>query len=62
MLPAPRPAAVAPALEPESTDVDDDQELVLFNTILAAVVPELAGRVQAVAFDADTGRLDIVPD
>ncbi|MFE9700537.1 DciA family protein [Streptomyces sp. NPDC006270] len=33
-----------------------------FDTILAAVVPELAGRVQAVAFDADTGRLDVVPD
>ncbi|WP_258047471.1 hypothetical protein [Streptomyces sp. SM13] len=25
-----------------------------FDTILAAVVPELAGRVQAVAFDAET--------
>ncbi|MFB7435095.1 DUF721 domain-containing protein [Streptomyces microflavus] len=33
-----------------------------FDTILAAVVPELAGRVQAVAFDAETGRLDVVPD
>ncbi|MGQ7754843.1 DUF721 domain-containing protein (plasmid) [Streptomyces sp. WC2508] len=33
-----------------------------FDTILAAVVPELAGRVQAVAYDADTGRLDVVPD
>ncbi|MFD9601765.1 DUF721 domain-containing protein [Streptomyces sp. NPDC059970] len=33
-----------------------------FDTILAAAVPELAGRVQAVAFDADTGRLDVVPD
>ncbi|MEU0103651.1 hypothetical protein [Streptomyces sp. NPDC006267] len=63
VLPAPRPAAVAPALEPESADVDDDQELVLFfNTVLAAVVPELAGRGQPVAFDADTGRLDVVPD
>ncbi|MFI1532370.1 hypothetical protein [Streptomyces griseus] len=29
ILPAPRAAAVAPALEPETTDVDDDQELVL---------------------------------
>ncbi|MFJ3277840.1 DUF721 domain-containing protein [Streptomyces halstedii] len=33
-----------------------------FDAILAAVVPELAGRVKAVAFDADTGRLDVVPD
>ncbi|WP_234422104.1 DciA family protein [Streptomyces sp. CB00316] len=36
--------------------------LASFDTILAAVVPELAGRVQAVAFDAGTGRLDVVPD
>ncbi|WEH43992.1 DciA family protein [Streptomyces sp. AM 2-1-1] len=35
--------------------------LAQFDTILAAVAPELAERVQAVAFDADTGRLDIVP-
>ncbi|CAO0834045.1 hypothetical protein SMICM17S_06275 [Streptomyces microflavus] len=33
-----------------------------FDTILVAVVPELAGRVQAVAFDAKIGRLDVVPD
>ncbi|MFD3664003.1 DUF721 domain-containing protein [Streptomyces sp. NPDC058659] len=33
-----------------------------FDTIVAAVVPELAGRVRAVAFDAETGRLDVVPD
>ncbi|MFJ3402165.1 DUF721 domain-containing protein [Streptomyces microflavus] len=33
-----------------------------FHTILAAVLPELAGRVTAVAFDAETGRLDVVPD
>ncbi|XMN11217.1 DUF721 domain-containing protein [Streptomyces griseobrunneus] len=33
-----------------------------FDTILAAVVPELAGRVKAVAFDAETGRLDVAPD
>ncbi|MER6774937.1 DciA family protein [Streptomyces bacillaris] len=33
-----------------------------FDTILAAVVPELAGRVQAVAFDAQTGRLEVAPD
>ncbi len=33
-----------------------------FDTILAAVVPELAGRVKAVAFDAEPGRLDLVPD
>lgn len=31
VLPAPRPAAVAPVLEPETADVDDDQELVLEN-------------------------------
>ncbi|WLQ45129.1 DciA family protein [Streptomyces laculatispora] len=36
--------------------------LARFDGILAAAVPELAGRVQAVAFDADTGRLDVVPD
>ncbi|WP_331745273.1 DciA family protein (plasmid) [Streptomyces sp. NBC_01116] len=33
-----------------------------FDTILTAVVPELAGRVKAVAFDAETGRLDVTPD
>lgn len=33
-----------------------------FDAILAAAVPELAGRVRAAAFDADTGRLDVVPD
>ncbi|MFC8705857.1 DUF721 domain-containing protein [Streptomyces anulatus] len=33
-----------------------------FDTILTAVVPELAGRVTAVAFDAETGRLDVAPD
>ncbi|MEU5977689.1 hypothetical protein [Streptomyces sp. NPDC047315] len=33
-----------------------------FDTILAVAVPELAGRVKAVKFDADTGRLDVVPD
>ncbi|MFI5726796.1 DciA family protein [Streptomyces cyaneofuscatus] len=33
-----------------------------FDTILAAVVPELAGRVQVVAFDAETGRLEVAPD
>ncbi|MFG2977706.1 DUF721 domain-containing protein [Streptomyces sp. NPDC048331] len=33
-----------------------------FDAILAAAVPELAGRVKAVAFDAETGRLDVVPD
>ncbi|MFI2241201.1 DciA family protein [Streptomyces chrestomyceticus] len=33
-----------------------------FDAILAASVPELADRVQTVAFDADTGRLDVVPD
>ncbi|MFD4539038.1 hypothetical protein [Streptomyces bauhiniae] len=33
-----------------------------FDAILTAAVPELAGRVQATAFDADTGRQDVVPD
>ncbi|WP_440556759.1 DciA family protein [Streptomyces sp. SCPE 10] len=33
-----------------------------FEDILAAAAPELAGHVQAVAFDAGTGRLDVVPD
>ncbi|MEU5403613.1 DUF721 domain-containing protein [Streptomyces sp. NPDC005963] len=33
-----------------------------FDGILTAAVPELAGRVKAAAFDADTGRLDVVPD
>ncbi|MCD9904488.1 hypothetical protein LUR56_39360 [Streptomyces sp. MT29] len=33
-----------------------------YDTILVAVVPELAGRVQAVASDAEIGRLDVVPD
>ncbi|MFI8200411.1 DUF721 domain-containing protein [Streptomyces sp. NPDC085942] len=33
-----------------------------FDAVLAAVVPGLAGRVQATAFDAESGRLDIVPD
>ncbi|MGW6880201.1 DUF721 domain-containing protein [Streptomyces goshikiensis] len=36
--------------------------LAQFDTFLAAAMPELAGRVQAVAFDAETGRLDVVPD
>ncbi|MEU2294093.1 DUF721 domain-containing protein [Streptomyces bacillaris] len=31
-------------------------------SVLAAVVPELAGRVQAVDLDAETGRLEVVPD
>ncbi|MFD5786715.1 DUF721 domain-containing protein [Streptomyces sp. NPDC127037] len=33
-----------------------------FDAILAAAVPELAGRAQATAFDEDTGRLDVVPE
>ncbi|WP_446038111.1 hypothetical protein [Streptomyces sp. SID1121] len=33
-----------------------------FDTILAAAVPELAGHVRAVGFDADSGRLDVAPD
>ncbi|MFF2009457.1 hypothetical protein ACFVWY_10330 [Streptomyces sp. NPDC058195] len=36
--------------------------LAQFNAILAATVPELTGRVRAVKFDANGGRLDIVPD
>ncbi|MFF9349082.1 DUF721 domain-containing protein [Streptomyces sp. NPDC014734] len=36
--------------------------LARFEAILATAVPELVGRVQAVAFDVDTGRLDIVFD
>ncbi|MET9760030.1 hypothetical protein ABZ016_13390 [Streptomyces sp. NPDC006372] len=35
--------------------------LAQFDDILAAAAPELAGHVQAVAFDADTGRLDLAP-
>lgn len=33
-----------------------------FDAILAVAVPELAGRAHAVACDADTGRLDVVPE
>ncbi|MFI5987496.1 DUF721 domain-containing protein [Streptomyces sp. NPDC051555] len=36
--------------------------LAAFDTILAVAVPELAGRVEAVAFNADNGRLDLVPN
>ncbi|WP_314223590.1 DciA family protein [Streptomyces zaehneri] len=36
--------------------------LAQFNDVLAAAAPELAGHVQAVGFDADTGRLDVVPE
>ncbi|MFF5131012.1 DciA family protein [Streptomyces syringium] len=36
--------------------------LAQFADILAAAAPELAGHVQAVGFDADTGRLDVAPD
>ncbi|WP_432003956.1 DciA family protein [Streptomyces sioyaensis] len=36
--------------------------LARFDDILAAAAPELAGHVQAVKFDADTGRLDVAPD
>ncbi|WP_086796971.1 DciA family protein [Streptomyces caniscabiei] len=36
--------------------------LAQFDDILAAAAPELAGHAQAVKFDADTGRLDVVPD
>ncbi|MEU7106378.1 hypothetical protein ABZ951_15135 [Streptomyces sp. NPDC046215] len=40
----------------------DGSVLAQFDTILATAVHELAGWVQAVKFDADTGRLDAVPD
>ncbi|CAL9328648.1 hypothetical protein SUDANB120_00025 [Streptomyces sp. enrichment culture] len=36
--------------------------LARFDGILAVAAPELAGHVQAVGFDADTGRLDLAPD
>ncbi|MFY4721473.1 DUF721 domain-containing protein [Streptomyces sp. LaBMicrA B280] len=36
--------------------------LAQFDDILAAAAPELAGHVQAVGFDADTGCLDVSPD
>ncbi|GGW13399.1 hypothetical protein GCM10018980_72170 [Streptomyces capoamus] len=36
--------------------------LAQFDDILAAAAPELTGHVQAVGFDADTGRLDVAPD
>ncbi|MGC9544198.1 hypothetical protein [Streptomyces sp. UG1] len=35
--------------------------LAQWGDILVASAPELAGHVQAVAFDPDTGRLDVVP-
>ncbi|WP_329317011.1 MULTISPECIES: DUF721 domain-containing protein [unclassified Streptomyces] len=33
-----------------------------FDAVLTAAVPELTGRVRAVAFDVESGRLDVVPD
>ncbi|WP_202419485.1 DUF721 domain-containing protein [Streptomyces sp. YIM 132580] len=33
-----------------------------FDAILTAAAPELAGRVTAADFDAQSGRLDVVPD
>ncbi|WP_232791302.1 DciA family protein [Streptomyces kanasensis] len=36
--------------------------LAQWENILAAAAPELAGHVQATAFDAESGRLDVVPD
>ncbi|WP_413804250.1 DUF721 domain-containing protein [Streptomyces sp. OE57] len=36
--------------------------LARFDGILAAAAPELVGHARAVKFDADTGRLDVVPD
>lgn len=34
----------------------------MFDTLLAAAAPELAGRVKAVAFGSHNGRLDVVPE
>ncbi|MFG2979188.1 hypothetical protein ACGFYY_40165 [Streptomyces sp. NPDC048331] len=45
-----------------STTVADGGVLAEFDAVLAAAVPELAGRVNATAFDVDSGRLDVVPD
>ncbi|MFI8199867.1 hypothetical protein ACIF6K_25630 [Streptomyces sp. NPDC085942] len=42
--------------------VADGSVLADFDTVLAAAVSELAGRVQATAFDAESGRRDVVPD
>ncbi|MFJ3043864.1 DciA family protein [Streptomyces tendae] len=36
--------------------------LAQFDDVLASAAPELAGHARAVGFDADTGRLDVVPD
>lgn len=36
--------------------------LAQFDAILAAAAPELTGHIQTVAFDADTGRLDVAPE
>ncbi|MGW7620757.1 DUF721 domain-containing protein [Streptomyces antimycoticus] len=36
--------------------------LAQWDDILAAAAPELTGHAQAVKFDTDTGRLDVVPD
>ncbi|MEU8622654.1 DUF721 domain-containing protein [Streptomyces sp. NPDC048623] len=36
--------------------------LAQWETILAAAAPELSGHVQAVGFDTESGRLDVVPD
>ncbi|WP_432095636.1 hypothetical protein [Streptomyces sp. bgisy100] len=36
--------------------------LAQFDEVLAAAAPGLAGRVRAAAFDAGTGRLDLIPD
>ncbi|GAA1924116.1 DciA family protein [Streptantibioticus ferralitis] len=36
--------------------------LARWDDVLAAAAPELAGHARAVAFDSDTGRLDVVPD
>ncbi|WP_233361568.1 hypothetical protein [Streptomyces sp. GMR22] len=40
----------------------DGDVLARFDDILAAAAPQLTGHAQAVKFDADTGRLDVVPD
>ncbi|MFE0777092.1 DUF721 domain-containing protein [Streptomyces sp. NPDC058861] len=36
--------------------------LAQWDTILTAAAPELAGHVRAVAYDEESGRLDVVPD
>ncbi|MFJ1998491.1 hypothetical protein [Streptomyces asiaticus] len=40
----------------------DGGVLAQWDALLAAAVRELTGHARAVKFDADTGRLDVVPD